>query len=68
MRPALKLLILIAVIVTLAGPAGWKWSAKPKTTKALAYMIAPADRSAPVSSTSPDTSLSPDGWTWDAGE
>ena len=68
MKSPLKLLILIAVIVTLAVPAGWKWGAKPKATRALTYAIAPADANAPDSSTSPGTSVDLDGWTWDSGE
>jgi hypothetical protein len=66
MRPALKLLILMAVIVTVAALCGgWKWAAKPKATKALAaYAIAPAGAADPLSSSIPDTSLNPDGWTW----
>ena len=59
MKSPLKLLILIAVIVTIAVPAGWKWGAKPKATKALTYAIAPADANAPDSSTSSDPSLAP---------
>ena len=35
MRPALKLLILIAVIVTLAGPAGWKVVRQAENDKGL---------------------------------
>jgi hypothetical protein len=59
MKVPLKLLILIAVIVTIAVPAGWKWAAKPKVTRALAYEIAPADATAPDAITSPDPSLAP---------
>jgi hypothetical protein len=60
MKSPLKLLILFAVIVTIAAPAGWKWGLKQKVTKALAYATAPAAATAPDSSTSPDTSMSPD--------
>ena len=59
-----KLLILMALVLTVAVPAGWKWAAKPKTTKALSYALAPATANVPLSSTTPDASLSPDGWTW----
>jgi hypothetical protein len=68
MKTPLKLLILIAVIMTIAVPAGWKWADKPKATKALTYAVAPADANAPNPITTPDTSFSPDGWTWDTGE
>ena len=59
MKSPLKLLILIAVIVTIVVPAGWKWGNKPKAARALTYAIAPADANAPDSSTSPDPSLAP---------
>ncbi len=59
MKSPVKLLILIAVIVTIAVPAGWKWGPKQKATKALTYAIAPADANAPDTSTSPDTSVAP---------
>jgi hypothetical protein len=68
---ALKLLILAILVASVAAfCGGWKWTAKPKTTKALAYAyaITPLDTSAPISSTSPDTSVTTDGWTWDTGE
>ena len=44
MKSPLKLLILIAVIVTIAVPAGWKWGPKQKATKALTYALAPSRR------------------------
>ncbi|MGZ4409876.1 MAG: hypothetical protein ACXVY6_14005 [Gaiellaceae bacterium] len=59
MKSPLKLLILIAAIVTIAVPAGWKWGTKPKAARALTYAVAPADANAPDSSTSPDASLAP---------
>ena len=68
MKSPLKLLILFAVVITIAVPAGWKWGPKQKVSKALAYAIAPADASAPDSSTSPGTLVNLDGWTWDTGE
>jgi hypothetical protein len=64
MKLPLKLLILMAVVLTVAVPAGWKWAAKPKATKSLSYTFAPAAVNVPLSSTTPETSLSPDGWTW----
>jgi hypothetical protein len=68
MKTPLKLLMVIAVIVTIAAPAGWKWGPKQKLTRALTYAVAPADATAPDSITPPDTSVNPDGWTWDTGE
>ncbi len=60
MKTPLKLLILIAVIVTIAVPAGWKWGTKPKAARALTYEVAPADANAPDSSTATDPSTAPD--------
>jgi hypothetical protein len=59
MKTPLKLLMVIAVIVTIAAPAGWKWGPKQKLTRALTYAVAPADATAPDSTTSPDASLAP---------
>jgi hypothetical protein len=59
MKTPLKVLMVIAVIVTIAAPAGWKWGPKQKLTRALTYAVAPADATAPDSSTSPDVSLAP---------
>ena len=64
MKLPLKLLILIALVVTVAVPAGWKWAAPAKTRQALSHALAPAGANVPLSSTTPDTSFSPDGWTW----
>jgi hypothetical protein len=68
MKTPLKLLMVIAVIVTIAAPAGWKWGPKQKLTRALTYVVAPADATAPDPITPPATSVNPDGWTWDTGE
>jgi hypothetical protein len=59
MKTPLKVLMVIAVIVTIAAPAGWKWGPKQKLTRALTYAVAPADATAPDSSTAPDPSLAP---------
>jgi hypothetical protein len=71
MKLALKLLILVTLVASVAALCGgWKWAAKPKATKALAYAFAsaPVDANAPISSTSPGTAVTTDGWTWDTGE
>jgi hypothetical protein len=69
MRPTSKLLLTLAVIVTIAAPAGWKWASTPKKERhAMAYAITLVAVSDPVSAAPSDPSLSPDGWTWDTGE
>ena len=58
MKLTLKLLILIAILVAVAGlVGGWKWDARPSTRKATEYMVVAADPNSPVSVTSPDTSI-----------
>ena len=58
MKLTLKLLILMAILVAVAGLCGgWKWDAKPSTRKAAEYAVAPADPTGPALSASTDTSL-----------
>jgi hypothetical protein len=59
MKLALKLLIVTAVLVAVAGLCGgWKWSSKSASvTRAAAYTLAAADPNGPASSTSTDTSF-----------
>lgn len=70
MRPTTsKLLVAMAVIVTITAPAGWKWASTPKKEKhAVAYALAPAGVSDPVSGDVSSPSVNPDGWTWDTEE
>ncbi len=59
MRLTLKLLILIAVLVAMAGLAGgWKWDANSGKKRAADYTLV-ADPNSPVSVTSTDTSIAP---------
>jgi hypothetical protein len=60
MKLPLKLLILITLFATVAVPVGWKWASKPKTTKALAYAIAPIDATTPVDAIAPADATAPD--------
>ena len=57
MRLTVKLLVLIAVLVAIAGLAGgWKWDATSGKKRATDYTLV-ADPNSPVSVTSTDTSI-----------
>jgi cytoskeletal protein RodZ len=60
-KVALKLLIVMAILVAVAGLCGgWKWTAKPTSTKSAAeYTLAPADANGSASSTPADTTITP---------
>jgi hypothetical protein len=63
MRPASTLLILLAFLVAVAVPVGWKWTDKPKTKRASVYVVAVSDGTS-ISGAQLGPSVSVDGWTW----
>jgi hypothetical protein len=64
MRLASTLLILLAFLVAVAVPAGWKWADKPRAKHASVYVAAVSGDTTSVSGAELGPSVNVDGWTW----